>query len=181
LRGRDGFRRFFRGVNVGGHNAFQPSAFARELARFDVVNIGAAGTFLVRKLVGQAALRTVLRRRLPFEADAMICRARDVLELVASESFTDVPDAKDLKRYVTVLAKRRVILPPLPLSQPGGKAWQVKLIAVLGRFALSVRRRMGRTFAYPNEVVEKKLGVAATTRNWNTISAVSRVLQGACR
>jgi uncharacterized protein (DUF1697 family) len=31
---------------------------------------------------------------------------------------------------------------------------------------------------YPNEVVEKKLGVSATTRNWNTVSAVCDILQG---
>lgn len=43
---------FLRGVNVGGHKAFQPSAVARDLADLDVVNIGAAGTFVVRKPVG---------------------------------------------------------------------------------------------------------------------------------
>jgi hypothetical protein len=30
---------------------------------------------------------------------------------------------------------------------------------------------------YPNEVVEKKLGVSATTRNWNTIAAICKVLK----
>ncbi len=36
---------FIRGVNVGGHRPFRPAAFAKELSAFDVVNIGAAGTF----------------------------------------------------------------------------------------------------------------------------------------
>ena len=40
-----------RGVNVGGHKAFQPSALAKELADFDVVNVGAAGTFVVLGLL----------------------------------------------------------------------------------------------------------------------------------
>jgi hypothetical protein len=30
----------------------------------------------------------------------------------------------------------------------------------------------------PNEVVEKKLGVAGATRNWNTISAICDILKG---
>ncbi len=34
---------FLRGVNVGGHKAFRPSVVAKDLAEFDVVNVGAAG------------------------------------------------------------------------------------------------------------------------------------------
>jgi hypothetical protein len=40
---------FLRGVNMGGHRTFRPSLLAKELSRFDVVNVGAAGTFIVRK------------------------------------------------------------------------------------------------------------------------------------
>ena len=45
---------FLRGVNVGGYKTFRPSLLAKELAEFDVVNIGAAGTFVVRKPISQA-------------------------------------------------------------------------------------------------------------------------------
>jgi len=40
---------FFRGINVGGHRAFRPSALAKELGIYDAVNVGAAGTLVVRK------------------------------------------------------------------------------------------------------------------------------------
>jgi uncharacterized protein (DUF1697 family) len=53
----------------------------------------------------------------------------------------------------------------------------VKVIAVSGRFALSLRRRMGTSPLDPNAVVEKGLGVRATTRNWNTILKIREVLQ----
>jgi len=33
---------FFRAVNVGGHQKFQPGKLAKKLAEFGVVNIGAA-------------------------------------------------------------------------------------------------------------------------------------------
>ena len=55
--------------------------------------------------------------------------------------------------------------------------YDARIIGVTGRFALSLHRRLGRTLVYPNEVVEKNLGVAATTRNWSTISVVCRVLE----
>src|SRR5258708_3993883 len=40
---------FLRVINVGGHRTFRPSILARELSDYDVVNVGAAGTFVVRK------------------------------------------------------------------------------------------------------------------------------------
>jgi len=40
---------FLRAVNVGGHKTFRPSLLAKELSGYDVVNVGAAGTFVVRK------------------------------------------------------------------------------------------------------------------------------------
>jgi len=169
---------FLRGVNVGGHKAFQPSAVARELADLGVVNVGAAGTFVVRKAVSQARVRDELRRRLPFDAELMICRPRDVTDLAAEEPFPAEASGPDVTRYVSILAKRPRTLPQLPVTRPAGDQWQVKVVAVVGRFALSLHRRLGKTVVYPNEVVEKNFGVSATTRNWNTIAAVSDILTG---
>ncbi len=50
------------------------------------------------------------------------------------------------------------------------------MIGVIGRYALSLRRRLGQRIIYPNEVVEKSLGVSATTRGWDTIQAICRIL-----
>ena len=48
---------FFRGINVGGHRAFRPSVLARELDIYDAVNVGAAGTLVIRNLgCGQHSL-----------------------------------------------------------------------------------------------------------------------------
>ena len=38
-----------KGVNVGGHRTFRPSVLAKALRRYDVVNIGAAGTLVVAR------------------------------------------------------------------------------------------------------------------------------------
>src|SRR6185436_14460123 len=62
-----------RGVNVGGHRAFRPSALAEKLKRLDAVNIGAAGTLVIRRPVTRAHLRAELIRNLPFDAEIMIC------------------------------------------------------------------------------------------------------------
>jgi uncharacterized protein (DUF1697 family) len=167
---------FMRGVNVGGHRRFRPGALAKDLAAFDVTSVGAAGTFVIRKNVSQATLHAELLQRLPFEPELMICRPSELLELARAEPFAEAGPDKDLTRYVSVLEKCPRTFSGLPISQPAGDDWQVKIISTLGRFALSLHRRLGRTLVYPNEVVEKRLGVSATTRNWNTIVAICDIL-----
>src|ERR1700740_1015577 len=130
---------FFRAVNVGGHQKFQPSKVAKELAQFGVVNIGAAGTFVVRGNPGQARLRDGILRRLPFKPELMICPARDVLALPRGNWFGGAPAGKDIGRFVSVMQRAPRTKPPLPIEQPAGKKWEVRIVAITARFALSVR------------------------------------------
>lgn len=167
---------FLRGVNVGGHRTFRPSVLARELAAFDVVSVGAAGTFVVRKAIAEATLRAELRRRLPFEAEIMICRARELTDLAREDPFPNSA-ATDARPFLSVMARRPRKPPRLPISDASDDQWQVKIVAVWGKLALSLWRRAGRTMVYPNEVVEKSFGLRATTRNWNTIRAVCDILE----
>ena len=165
---------FFRAVNVGGHQKFQPGKLAKALEPFGVVNLGAAGTFVVLENVSEAKLRDEVLRRLPFKPELMICPGRDVLALARGDWFGNAPAGKDLGRFVSVLQKAPRTKPPLPIEQPAGAKWEVRVVAITGKFALSVRR-LGQT--YSNAVVEKHLGIPATTRNWNTIETIREILE----
>ena len=165
-----------RGVNVGGHRTFRPSVLAKELRRFDVVNVGAAGTFVIRKAVSRTELRAELRRRLPFETEVMICDGADVLRLESGDPFAGQPSGPNVVRFVSVLAKRRPSPSPLPLSLPPGGEWCLRIVACEGRFVLGVYRREMRAIGYLGQL-DKLLGAPVTTRNWNTIMAIVRVLR----
>src|SRR5262249_15848501 len=78
---------FLRGVNVGGHRTFRPSILAKELSAYDVANVGAAGTFVVRKPGSRAKFRAELLRKLPFEAEIMFCDGRDLICLEMENPF----------------------------------------------------------------------------------------------
>src|SRR3989442_8792037 len=104
----------------------------------------------------------------------MFCRARDVRAVGREIGLGDAPAGKDWGRFVSVLKKAPRAKPPLPIEQPAGAEWEVRVVAITGRFALSVRR-LGQT--YSNAVVEKAVGIPATTRNWNTIEAILEVLE----
>jgi uncharacterized protein (DUF1697 family) len=169
---------FLRAVNVGGTNRCQPALIAKQLASFGVVNIGAVGTFVVRENVTESALRTAFIRKLPFTCGIMICPARDIIKLYSKDPFVQQPSGPDITRFVSVLAKRLRALPPLPLSLPSDDNWLLKIIAIQDRFVLGLYRRQMKAISYLGKI-EKQLGVAATTRNWNTIQKVAQILNDA--
>jgi len=49
---------------VGGHRTFRPTVLAKQLAHLGTVNVGAAGTFVVRHAISRVTLRAELERRL---------------------------------------------------------------------------------------------------------------------
>jgi uncharacterized protein (DUF1697 family) len=167
---------FLRGVNVGGHRTFRPSVLAKRLRAFDVVNVGAAGTFVVRKPGSRPNLRAALLRHLPFETVLVLCEGRDLIRLAARDPFGVAGSRPGVVRFVSVLARAGQV-PSLPLSLPPGRDWLVRVLGANGRFVLGVYRRHMKTIGYLGQL-DKRFGARATTRNWNTIMAVVRILKG---
>jgi uncharacterized protein (DUF1697 family) len=167
---------FLRGVNVGGHRTFRPSLVANQLSDFDVVNVGAAGTFVVRNRISQAKLRAELLRRLPFEAEVVICKGNHVLDLASGNPFAGQPAGPKIVRFVSILAKRGQPLPSTPLNLPSDRDWYLKILATKDRFVFGLYRREMKTIRYLGQL-DKIFGVPATTRNWNTMTAIAKVLQ----
>jgi uncharacterized protein (DUF1697 family) len=167
-----------KGVNVGGHRRFRPSVLAHELRRFDIVNIGAAGTFVIRKPVSRAKIREELIRRLPFETDVMICDGSDILRLTSGDPFAGQPSSAKIVRFVSVLASRRSSSSISPVVLPSAGEWCVRILSGQGRFVCGLHRRNMKAIGYLGQL-EKVFGVTATTRNWNTMLAIARILKGA--
>jgi uncharacterized protein (DUF1697 family) len=164
-----------RGVNVGGHRTFRPTVLAEKLRPLEVVNIGAAGTFVIRQPITPPRLRAEVRRWLPFEAQVIIFNGRELAGLLAEDYFSDEPVRPDIVRFVSVLAGRPRLTPSLPMSCPAGREWLMKILARKGRFVVGVYRRQMTAIGYLG-TLDRLFGVPATTRNWNTILAISRVL-----
>lgn len=167
---------FLRGVNVGGHRTFRPSLLAQELIAFDVVNVGAAGTFVARRPGSRAKFRAALLERLPFATEVVLCDGRDLVRLEAENPFRDERSRPDVVRFVSILARAGGIRASLPVTFPPGGNWLVRVIGSEGRFVFGTYRRDMKTIRYLGQV-EKLFDVPATTRNWNTIAAVVRVLK----
>jgi|SRR5580704_13133235 uncharacterized protein (DUF1697 family) len=167
---------FIRGVNVGGHKTFRPSILAQRLSDYAVVNVGAAGTFVVRKPGSKAKFRVALLRKLPFKAEVVLCDGRDLMRLEMENPFGTEPPRPDIVRFVSILSRAGGLRIALPVAFPPDGEWFVRVIASNNRFVFGVYRRHMKTIGYLGRI-DKLFGVPATTRNWNTILAVMRVLK----
>ena len=157
---------FLRGVNVGGHRRFRPSILARKLSAYDVVNVGAAGTFVVRRPGSRAKFCAALLRNLPFEAEVVLCDGRDFIRLETDNPLGTEPSAPDVVRFVSILSKAGGVRASLPVTFPTQGDWLVRVIAAQGQFVFGTYRRHMKTIAYLGRI-DKLYGVPATTRNWN--------------
>src|SRR5438034_9780970 len=182
---------FLRAVNVGGANRCQPAAIAKQLGKFGIINIGAVGTFVVCEDVSESVLRAAIAKKLPFKCEIMICPARDIIKLSSKDHFSEQPSGPNITRFVSVAAKpirdgtrsdlhqTSKIKPQtsqLALNLPSDDDWLLKIIAIQDRFVLGLYRWQMKAIGYLGKI-EKFLGVAATTRSWNTIQKVAKILK----
>ncbi|HEY3053576.1 MAG TPA: hypothetical protein VGK04_09345, partial [Thermoanaerobaculia bacterium] len=65
--------------------------------------------------------------------------------------------------------------PSTPMSFPSSGQWLLKILARDNRFVFGVYRRHMKVISYLG-TFDRLFGVPVTTRNWNTITAIARVL-----
>lgn len=160
-----------RGANLG-NRRFSPKAVEAALADLGTVSVGAAGSFVVRRPPARAALLRRLEDALPFEPRSIVVSQAQVR--AALDAGARLKDPAGSKRFATAV-DRPPKSPKLPLAEPSGK-WGVRVVAFEGPFALGFRRPLAVAGVYPNAVVEKAWGVAATTRDWATLEKVGALL-----
>jgi uncharacterized protein (DUF1697 family) len=149
---------------------------AQELRAYDVLNVGAAGTFVVRKPGSRVKFRAALMRKLPFETEIVLCDGRELVRIETENPFATEPSGPEFVRFVGILAKAGGVRGPLPVAFPSEGQWLVRVIASEGQFVFGMYRRHMKTIGYLGQV-DKLFGVPGTIRNWNTITAIQRILK----
>jgi hypothetical protein len=149
---------------------------ARELGAYDVANVGAAGTFVVRKPVSRANFLAELRRKLRFDAEVALCEGSDLIQLEMENPFGTEPSRPDVVRFVSILSRAGRGKVCLPIAIPEDGEWFVRIIGLKNRLVFGVYRRHMKTISCLGQI-DKLLGAPATTRSWNTILSVLRILK----
>jgi len=83
----------------------------------------------------------------------------------------------DIVRFVSSLSKAGSGLASIPFALPPRGKWFVRVIGAKNRFVFGMYRRHMKTIGYLGQI-DKQFGAPATTRNWNTIIAIVRILKG---
>jgi len=107
--------------------------------------------------------------KLGYKVTVLLRTKQEVENLIKQNPFKKYDNLGNVKYYVTFLRKKPVMLPELPIISPN-KDIEVFKINNLDAFCIShfVKGRFG----FPNNYVEKVLGIPATTRNWTTVCKV---------
>jgi uncharacterized protein (DUF1697 family) len=112
----------------------------------------------------------------PFHAEVVLCDARDLIRLTKENPFGTEPSRPDVVRFVSILLEADGVRPSLPVALPTDSEWLVRLIASDKQFVFGEYRRHMKTIGYLGQI-DKLCGAKATTRNWNTIMAITRILK----
>jgi hypothetical protein len=116
-----------------------------------------------------------LARRLPFDAAIMICQGRDIVRVMSQNHFAGQPVGPDIVRFVSVLSRRPRSVPSTPMSLPATGPWLLKILAREKQFVFGLYRRHMKVIGYLGKL-DRIFGTPVTTRNWNTIVAIAKVL-----
>jgi uncharacterized protein (DUF1697 family) len=167
---------FLRGVNVGGHRTFRPTKLAEALKHLGAVNIGAAGTLVLRRPMTQAQARAEVARKLPFVSEIVVCQGRDITSLISTNPFEGQSLGGGVVRFVSVLSQRPRLAPSTPVRFPSSGQWLIKILTRRKRFVIGMYRRHMKVIGYLG-ALDRLYGVPVTTRNWNTMMAIASVLR----
>jgi uncharacterized protein (DUF1697 family) len=167
---------FVRGINVGGHRTFRPTKLAEALKHLDAVNIGAAGTLVIRRPMTAAQARAQVARNLPFAAEIVVCQGRDIASLISKDPFEGQSTPRDVVRFVSVLSQGPRLMPSSPMRFPSTGRWLMKILTRRKRFVIGMYRRHMKVIGFLG-ALDRLYGVPVTTRNWNTMASIVKVLR----
>jgi len=104
------------------------------------------------------------------EPEISFRQVSDIEKIVSAAPFKAFEDDPKLKLYVGFLAERPAAAPVLPLISVKEA---VEVIGVDGLEVFMVSRQKKNGFyGFPNNFIEKELGVSSTSRNWTTVTKI---------
>ena len=166
---------FLRAINVGGHAIVNMSdlrdAFTAAGCQGVRTYINSGNVIFEAPEKNAAAVsqkvRVRLRELFGHEPGILFRTVREVEGIVRGAPFKALEAEPGIKLYVVFLSQRPRSRPQFPVvSLP--EALEAFAMKNLDVFVVSRRRKNG-FYGFPNNFIEKQLGVQATTRNWSTV------------
>jgi len=169
---------FLRGINVGGKRMIKMSDLAGVFASLGLRNVrtyiqsgnvifDAAETradVLVKKIEKE------LHKSFGHDVPVLLRTLAELEAILKRNPFKKIKADAEVVMFVTFLAAEPGGKPKLPLIS---STENLEVFAIENRVAfILARRKNNGWFGFPNNFIEKQLGVPATTRNWTTVNKI---------
>jgi len=176
---------FLRAINVAGHAIVKMDQLQRafiEAGCEEAKTVIQSGNVIFRAPGNAPAglfqrIQENLRHLMGQEVTVMFRKDSEIAKIIRLRPFDGIRHETDSKRYVTFLHSRPTVSLRLPFIS---EKEALEVCRVDGREAFVVSRRIpGKAmFGFPNQVLERELGVPATTRNWSTVMKIAEKMLG---
>ncbi|HEX5965409.1 MAG TPA: DUF1697 domain-containing protein [Pyrinomonadaceae bacterium] len=160
-----------RKINVGGQNVIKMDALREAFEAAGLKNVRTfqqAGNVVFETTAKNPVAKIERVLSVSFDSDLKaIVFSLDELANIAKRNPFERVEQGDVMLCVAFLADKPAQTPKLPLKST---TENLEMISVRDRAAFVVaRRKKSGWFGFPNNFVEKELGVTATTRQWSTL------------
>jgi uncharacterized protein (DUF1697 family) len=170
-----GYFAFLRGINVSGQKLIKMTELAKIYTGAGFSNVKTfiqSGNVVFDSLetdieIVEMKLDRAMTKSLGYHVDMFLRTAVEIKQMIDMQPFLKIDENRDVKKYVTFTKQLLPASLNLPLLSPAG---DVELIRIFGNTIFSLAHpAKDRRYGFPNSFIEKKLGIPATTRNWNTV------------
>jgi uncharacterized protein (DUF1697 family) len=177
-----GFVAFVRAINVAGHARVAPTdlqrAFESAGCHGVTTHLQTGNVVFVSPVRGARAITTRVCEQLADlipEGPQLAVRSADALAATMNAApFSRLTEDRLLKLYVTFLMRPPRVVPGFPVVD---EKERLQLVGMHRHDVFVVSRRKPNGFyGFPNQLVEEAFGVAATSRNWSTVTRLLGVL-----
>ena len=166
---------FLRGINVSGQKLIKMTELAKIFTDAGFSNVKTyiqSGNVVFDSPetdveIVEMKLNHAMTKSLGYNVDVFLKTSEEINQMIDLLPFHCIDEYTDVKKYVTFTKQLLPVLLKLPLPSPAG---DVELIMTTKNiiFSLAYPANDGR-YGFPTSFIEKKLGIPATTRNWNTV------------
>ncbi|HET8838488.1 MAG TPA: DUF1697 domain-containing protein [Flavobacteriaceae bacterium] len=174
---------FLRGINVGGHKKVPMAELKKMLAKMGFENIqtilNSGNVVFDSKEKAEAVLiekiADAIQNTFGFSVNVMLRSAEEIKKLIDMEPFKKEEIDKSTRLYITFLNKKNTSELELPYASAEN---DFRILHKTEREVFSVLNIETTKSVDAMAFLEKEFGKDVTTRNWNTILKLGKLLGG---
>ena len=172
---------FLRGINVGGHHKIPMADLKKEFQKLkfkNVITLLNSGNIIFDSAnenisILEKKISNHLEKIFAFSVPAIVRNSEEISKLWKSDPFKDIKLTKDIRLYASFIRENNTTKIKLPWKSSDNS---YSIFEMRGKTILSVLDISLSKTPKAMETLEREFGKDITTRNWNTIERIGKIL-----